>query len=430
MTQSVFISRIRGLPVMDSRGDQIGKLRDVVVHIRTGGRRPVVKGFVVELFAKRRVFIPVVRIHSITSAQISIGGVVDTRRFARRDSETLVVDDLFDRVITMPDGRQASIYDVAMSEERAKNWQIVEAALRETTSGSRIFGGRGNSFVVDWREISVSVLNTEQNIDLAVADLLEMKPADMARELHDMDPDRREEVVAALDDELLADAIEELPEEEQISVLTGLDVERAADVLEEMDPDDAADLINDLPSSIAETLLAHMEPEDARDVRQLMLYAEYTAGGMMTPEPVIVSADDTVATCLARIRSEELTPALASMVFVTRPPMHTPTGKFIGVVHFQRLLREPPSLMISRLIDTDLEPLAADADLAEVSRYFATYNLVVAPVVNDDDQLVGAVTVDDLIDHMLPDDWRGDQMDDLSMWKPEEGLTEKEVARG
>ena len=99
------------------------------------------------------------------------------------------------------------------------------------------------------------------------------------------------------------------------------------------------------------------------------------------------------------------------MVFVTRQPHDTPSGRYIGAVHMQRLLREPPSLQIGPMIDSDLQPLPPDADVPQVSRYFATYNLVIAPVVNAQNQLVGAVTVDDVLDHMLPPDWRGDQMD-------------------
>jgi Mg/Co/Ni transporter MgtE len=100
------------------------------------------------------------------------------------------------------------------------------------------------------------------------------------------------------------------------------------------------------------------------------------------------------------------------MVFVARPPLDTPTGKFLGAVHIQRLLREPPSTMVSGLIDDELEPLRADAALALVSRFFATYDMVVAPVVDDQARLVGAVTVDDVLDHMLPEDWRGIQLDE------------------
>ncbi len=110
---------------------------------------------------------------------------------------------------------------------------------------------------------------------------------------------------------------------------------------------------------------------------------------------------------------DALTPALASMVFVTRPPLETPTGRYVGAAHLQRLLREPPTTLVATLLDQDLDPLSPADPLAQVSRFFATYNLVVAPVVNAAGLLVGAVTVDDVLDHMLPDDWRGDQMDEV-----------------
>jgi Mg/Co/Ni transporter MgtE len=126
----------------------------------------------------------------------------------------------------------------------------------------------------------------------------------------------------------------------------------------------------------------------------------------MTPEPLVVTPDATIAEALARVRNPDLTPALASMVFVARPPTATPTGRYLGCVHIQRLLREPPSELVAGALDTDLAQLKPTATLAEVTRYFATYNLVCAPVVDKEDHLLGAVTVDDVLDHLLPDNWR------------------------
>lgn len=128
---------------------------------------------------------------------------------------------------------------------------------------------------------------------------------------------------------------------------------------------------------------------------------------------MVLAPDATIADALAAVSREDVTPATASMVFITRPPTDTPSGRYIGAVHSQRLLREPPSVMTASVIDADLQPLAPDAGLYQVSRYFATYNLVIAPVVNARGQRVGAVTVDDVLDHMLPDDWRGVQMDGI-----------------
>lgn len=402
------------MPVVDGFGDSIGKVRDVVVQEREGRRAPKCRGLVVELLARKRIFVPMLRVHAIDPGQVVIAGAVDTRRFIQRPSETLVIEDLFDRIIAGPNGQQVSIMDVSMRQVRNRDWELAEVAVVENQTAGRFRIGRRrlHSYTVNWSEVGVAVTGAEdRDTSHLVAAMSDMKPADVARELYDMAPERRMEVAQALDDDQLADALEELPEDEQVELLSHLDTERAADVLEEMDPDDAADLIRELPTDLAEDLLQRMDAEEARDVRSLLVYAESTAGAMMTPEPVILGVDDTVADALARVRHEELTPALASMVFVCRSPLDTPSGRYLGAVHIQRLLREPPSVSVAGMVDAKLEPITPDTSLAEVSRYFAIYNLVVAPVVDDQQRLVGAVTVDDVLDHMLPTDWREDQME-------------------
>lgn len=404
---AIFISRIVGLPVLDGSGDRIGTVRDVVIQPRIA-RPPRAHGLVVELFARRRIFVPMLRIHHIDAHQISISGVVNTLRFQVRESEVLVIEDLVDRTITARDAeRAATVFDVSMKLVRKGEWELAEVALREA---SRRPFSRGHVRIVPWSDIPDFVLSLEQSADHAVARFVDMKPADVARELHAMSPGRRASVAKAMDDSSLAEALEELPEREQVLLISLLDIERAADVLEEMDPDDAADLVAELAPDVAERLLSRMEPEDAQDVRRLLTYPQATAGGLMTPEPVIIASDATVADALSLLRVEDLPPALAAMAFVVRPPLDAPTGRFVGGVHIQRLLREPPSEMAARFVDPLLHPLPPDADVAFVSRYFATYDLVCAPVVDEDQRLLGAVTVDDVLDHLLPDDWRGIQL--------------------
>jgi Mg/Co/Ni transporter MgtE len=218
-------------------------------------------------------------------------------------------------------------------------------------------------------------------------------------------------VAAALDDERLADILEELPEDDQVEILGKLDSDRAADVLEAMGPDDAADLLAGLPSDQREQLLTLMEPEEAAPVRRLLSYADNTAGGLMTTEPLVVPPDATVAEALAMIRNPDLNPALAAQVYVCRPPTETPTGRYLGTVHFQRLLREPPASLVSAVVDSELSPLRPKLSLEAVASYLATYNLVAVAVVDDNGRLLGAVTVDDVLDHLLPEDWRETLMD-------------------
>jgi Mg/Co/Ni transporter MgtE len=221
-------------------------------------------------------------------------------------------------------------------------------------------------------------------------------------------PKRRVEVAGALNDERLADVLEEMDEKSRVALLAELEGERAADVLGEMDPDDAADLLREVGAERAQALIDLMEPEDAEDVLRLMNYEDYSAGGMMTTEPIILSADSTVADALAAVRQSEISPALASQIFICRQPLETPTGRFIGMAHYQRLLREPPSTLLGSIVDTDTQGLNPDATLNEVSSYLASYNLLSVPVIDANDRLLGAVTVDDVLDHLLPENWRHD----------------------
>ena len=407
----MYISRLRGLPIIDVDGDSIGKLHDVVIQVRGQGRPPRVKGLVAELFARRRAYLPMERVYSIDAVQIVVSGVVNTRRFHRREGETLVLEELVGRrTVRRGTSTPTTVFDVAMHAGRGDDWEVSKVALRDIPKALQ-FSSRVPVTIVPWQDVPDFSLSGMEGNEALLAEMLDMKPADVARELHDMAPERRVEVAQALDDRQLADAIEELPEDEQVDLITLLDPERAADVLEEMDPDDAADLIAELPDDVAETLLERMRPEDAQDVRDLLAYEDDSAGGMMTPEPVIVAPDSTVADALALARVEEVPPALAGMVFVCRPPLEAPTGRYIGGVHLQRLLREPPSTLVSALIDNELRPLLPSAELATVSRYFATYDVLVVPVVDTERHLLGAVTVDDVLDHMLPEDWRGLQME-------------------
>ena len=401
----VFAARLVGLPVFDPQGDQVGKVRDVVVVLRSDVRQPRVVGLVVEVFGQRPIFVPMTRVTNIDAGQVITTGLLNMRRFEKRAAETLVIGQMLDRKVRVKSsGVEGVVYDVAMEQARTRDWVLSRVALQE---GGKGFRRRGQSHVVAWDDVDgLHRREANQGATNLIASLADLRPADAANVIHGLTPERRRQVVAALDDERLAELIEELPEEDQVEILEHLSHERAADVLEEMSADDAADLIADLPPETAAHLLELMEPDEAQDVRRLMSYGEETAGGMMTPEPVILSPDATVAEALARVRNEELTPSLAALVYVCRPPLETPTGKLLGVAHIQRLLREPPSELVAGVLDTGITYLHADATLQDVATFLATYNLVAAPVVDEEGRLLGTVTVDDLLDHLLPEGWR------------------------
>ena len=238
-----------------------------------------------------------------------------------------------------------------------------------------------------------------------LAELRELRPADLATAVEELPPTRRSQIAAALDDEQLADVLEEMPEQDQVRLLASLGIERSADVVEEMQPDDAADLLAEMPAEQRERLLRAMEAVQAEDLRRLLRYGPKTAGGLMTSQPLIVTPDTPVAEVLARIRNPETPVTSAAQVYVCEPPMVTPTGRYLGSVGFQRLLRRPPSTLVGQCVEASVfvRPDLPERDLAA---RIAAYNLVSVAVCDDDGRLVGAVTVDDVLDHLLPADWR------------------------
>lgn len=403
----VYAARLVGLPIFDPQGDQVGKVRDLVVTIRNDVSQPRVLGLVAEVFGRRRIFVPMTRVTNIDSGQVYTTGLLNMRRFEQRSTETLVIGQMLDRRVTVRTSGgsvDGTVYDVGMEQARNRDWVVSRVAVQEPGKGLR---RRGQTHTVEWRDVAgLARAEEEQGATHLAAALNEMRPADAANMLHDLPLERRAAVAAALDDERLADVLEEMPEVDQVAILENLDSERAADVLEEMSPDDAADLMADLPPETQEILLHLMEPDEADDVRRLMAYVEDTAGAMMTSEPVILGPDATIADALAHVRNPDLTPSLAALVYVCRQPLETPTGKLLGVAHIQRLLREPPSTLVAGALDTSFEVLRPEASKDEVAAHLAMYNLVAAPVVDEAGHLLGAVTVDDLLDHLLPDNWR------------------------
>ncbi|KQS15659.1 magnesium transporter MgtE N-terminal domain-containing protein [Frigoribacterium sp. Leaf186] len=407
----VFVARLAGCSVFDPAGDKVGKVRDVLVVYRRSGA-PRVVGLVVEVPGKRRVFVGIGRVTSIGSGQIITNGVITLRRFEQRGGETRVIADLLGRRVSFRHGGgHATIEDVAIDEVSEGDWEVGQLFLRKPKTSPSPFVKPPTAFAAWDDVVEESGTGESQSAEHLIAAYSDLVPADLANTLLDLTPERRLEVAGELSDDRLADVLEELPEAEQVEIFAGLDDHRAASVLDQMQPDDAADLIAQLPDERTEQLLTLMEPDEADDVRMLLSYDSDTAGGLMTTEPVIVSADATVAEGLALIRRHELAPALGAAVCVVLPPYEPPTGRFLGMVHFQRMLRYPPNERLGTILDQTTEPVRVDATALEVTRVMATYNLVSVPVVDSAHRLVGVVTIDDVLDHVLPDDWRSQDPD-------------------
>ena len=406
----IFLARLAGTAVFDPNGDPVGKVRDAVATLRSNNQSPRILGLVVEVPLRRRVFVPITRVTSIESGAVVITGLLNMRRFETRAGEMLVLGDLLDRTISLIEtGESVLVEDMGMEQNRTGDWLITRVHIMRKGRGLR---RKGATSTVAWEEvIGFAQHESNQGVSNLLSTLSNLRAADLAAVIQDLAPKRRVEVARALDDERLADVLEEMDESERVALLAELEGERAADVLEEMDPDDAADLLREIGEERAQELIELMDPEDAEDVLRLMTYEDYSAGGMMTTEPIVMSADYTVADALAAVRQSEISPALASQVFIARQPLETPTGRFIGMVHYQRLLREPPSTLLGSIVDTNTQGVNPDASLHAVSSYLASYNLLSLPVIDANDRLLGAVTVDDVLDHLLPTNWRHDHRD-------------------
>ncbi len=410
----VYAARLAGMVVLGPDGESLGRVRDVVVSISIVRQQPRVLGLVIELPTRRRIFVPILRVTAIEPDAVTLTtGNMSLRRFVQRPGEVLVLGQVLDTRVRVDDPEQEQlagvdvvVVDLGIEQTRTRDWVVTRVAVR----GHRRLGRRAAVVVVDWQNVQGLTPSGLAMPDQGVAQLLHQfegqRPIEVADALRDLPAKRRTELIKALDDERLADILQELSEDDQSELLRQLDTERAADVLEAMDPDDAADLLGVLNPTEAEVLLRRMDPEDSEPVRRLLSHSPDTAGGLMTSDPVVLAPDTTVAEALARVRDPDLTPALASLVFVVRPPTATPTGRYLGCVHTQALLREPPANLVSGIIDADLRHLDPDTTLGAVTRYFAAYNLVCGPVLDDEGHLLGAVTVDDVLDHLLPHDWR------------------------
>lgn len=391
----VFTARLTGRPLLDSDGRAIGRVRDVVIWPVAGTEPPRALGLVVQL-RRRQIFVPFGRIREVSAegAQL-LGGTVDLDPFTRRTGEILATS-LYGRKTDA-----GTVADVAIAHQQLgrSRWEVTAVAVAR----GRVLR-TGGPAVVPWQECRG--LFEPGPLAEQLASLREMAPADLASAFEALPQSRRGQLAAALDDEELADLLEELPEQDQIRLLNSLgSIERSADVVEEMQPDDAADLLGEMSAEQRERLLTAMQAVQAEDLRRLLRYDKATAGGLMTSQPLVFSPDTPVAEVLARVRDRDQPAVMAAQVYVCEPPMLTPTGRYLGSVGFQRLLRRAPSIPVGECIEARVF-VKPDLPQRELAARLAAYNLIGVAVCDNAGRLVGAVTVDDVLDHLLPVGWR------------------------
>jgi len=391
----VYVTRLTRLPLLGSDGNDVGRVVDAVLDL--GSKPPRINGVVVGV-QRRRVFVGIGRIGEIGAEGARLRrGSVNLRQFQLREGERLLAGEIIGTRL-----KDTRVVDVGLTPAPEPfAWEIATVAL----ASRRVPGLRRAPQILDWSEAG-ELFASDRPLDRQAAELGGLHPAEMAGAIRRLPLSRRRILASELEDDRLADLLEELSEDEQVRLVEGLDPTRLARVLDEMEADDAADLLGEFTDIRRAELLQAMDPDEAEPVRRLLSYEHDTAGGLMTPEPIILATTATVAEALARVRDPGLPVPLAAAVYVCRPPLETPTGRYLGSVGIQRLLRETPSKPLGRCVEEDVEPVNVDASDRDVAVQLAAYDVVSLGVVDDSGRLVGAVTIDDVLDHLLPSDWR------------------------
>lgn len=387
----IYAFRVMRLPLLDAGGVVVGRLNDIVVVPGGGRNAPRVIGFTAES-QRRRIFVNSNRVNLESDGARLRSWDLDLNPFKPRAGEILLGRDVIDKRVG-----DETVSDVALLGVD-NGWAVAKVRL-----GRRNALRRQSSRSVDWREVAHLFSTGEMAAE--AARFRDMHPSDVAQVLRVMPLAKRRQVAAMLEDDTLADLLEELPEAEQLRLIEGLDVERVMNVLDEMEYDDLTDLLAEMPGEQRNRILAAMEPEEADVLRRLLAYDEGTAGSLMIPDPIILGPNTTVAEALAHVRNPDHLVSIAAQVFVTHPPFVPPTGRYLGVVHFQRLLREPPSTTLARCLEVEPTILPSVSD-REVAERLAAYNMLAVAVCDEDDHLLGAITVDDVLDRVLPAGWR------------------------
>ncbi|MGZ4793811.1 MAG: magnesium transporter MgtE N-terminal domain-containing protein, partial [Ilumatobacteraceae bacterium] len=365
----IWAFRVMRLPLLDAGGSPIGRLDDIVVIPTRPGVAPRVLGFVATS-QRRRIFVNAGRVAAIDSDGARLRSWdVDLNPFKPKPGEVLIGRDVIDKRVG-----DETVSDVGLreaSDGKQVWWQLAKLRLARRSALRR----RPSYRLIDVAELPELFNTSGSEVAAEVARLREMHPSDVAGIVRAMPMTQRKQLAEAMEDDRLADLLEELPEAEQLRIIEGLDLERLVKVLEEMEYDDLADLLAEMPGEQRTRVLDAMDAEDAALVRRLLSYDDGTAGALMTPDIIILGPTSSVAEALAEIRNPDWLVSIAAQVFVVHPPYKPPTGTYVGIVHFQRLLREPPSIELGRCIEEE-PTITPDLPEREVAERLASYNML------------------------------------------------------
>jgi CBS domain-containing protein/sporulation protein YlmC with PRC-barrel domain len=256
--------------------------------------------------------------------------------------------------------------------------------------------------VVPWEHVEpIETELTRARKQAVYTKLAQLHPADIADIVEELNPSERAAILDALDAETAVEALTETQPEVQAGILQMLEPERASDILEMMEPDEAADVLGELPQAKAQELLQEMEPAEAEDVAELLEHEEDTAGGLMTTGYVTFPPEATVGQSLEKLRAMANEVETIYYIYITEP-----SGRLVGVLSLRELMLARADQRLDEIMVTQVVTARSEATIQEVAETLSKYNLMALPVVDAEGRLEGIVTVDDVLDDLIPMIWK------------------------
>jgi CBS domain-containing protein len=411
VTEILHLSTFLHRPIYDSDGDRIGRVQDLVARLGDDPHPPIV-GAVIRIEG-RDLFVSIKRIGGLAQGRMTFEGQrVDLRRFERRPGEMLLAEDLLARhLINLVRGRIIIANEIEIAEIDGR-WEVVGVDPGRRSFLRRVLGHKIGSHVqtdriVDFASIEPFVSHVPSaRLRIPYRKLAKLHPAQIADLVEQASHEEGEEIIEAvgLNRELEADVFEELDVTHQLEFLEARSDTDAARLLSRMEPDNAADLITEIDQEHRLPILELLPHEQQAKVRQLLSYNADTAGGLMNPDFVSIPPTATVADALEAIRTTRVPAESLQAVFVLNDE-----GQPIGAASIAPLVRARPTDLALSVARTQLAHVHPHWDVLRVSRKMSDFNLTVLPVVDDGhNKMIGVVTVDDLLEELLPQGWRAE----------------------
>ncbi|MFJ9846706.1 magnesium transporter MgtE N-terminal domain-containing protein [Kitasatospora sp. NPDC101155] len=405
MDRVVSLSQLLRRPLVGRAGAAVGRLSDVIVRLR-GRDYPLVAGLVVQV-GKREVFLPIEQVAAFDGEQIHLTSeVVDLRPFERREGEVLLrADVLGHRVIDVADAELVRAHDLEL-RQRPDGWVVDR--LDTHPHRPRLLGfllGESEPQWRDWKSFEPLIGHAQSaRVRGPFGRLARLKPADLADLLEDANRTESHEILETVhaDPELEADVFEELEPDSQTRLLAEKSDREIAEVLSRMRADDAADAINDLPQNRRQPVLDALPAGQRTKVLTLMGFNPSSAGGLMALDILTAPPDATVTEVLGLVRAARtLQPEALTSVHVVRD-----ATRLIGTATLVTLLQADPDARLEQVMVTEPIRVLPDTDVEDVALLMTDYNLLTVPVVDHQDQILGVITVDDILETVIPEDWR------------------------